>query len=377
MKAKSIKGKSTQEIQSALQQAMSDGFKPTLAFVFISIKQDRIAICELFNQEGIEVFGSTTAGEFTDGEIGKESVAIMLLDMNRNHFKIIFKETKEANTKTISRSIGEAGLQLFSNPAFLIACDGFSTNVEIVIEGIEEIVGPDVNIFGGMAGDDLTTSGTFVFTHKNVTTDGIVALIIDQDKIKITGLATHGWQPVGTVRTITKSEGNTVYTIDDEPALDMFMKYMGAPVDSSQKMTYNFGDYYPIQLLKNNAPSIMREVRAINTMDRSILFSAPVHQGSTFRFSLPPDWNIIDKITGDCHHVKNENSSEVDAVIVFSCVARLLSLGPMINKEVEQINKVWESPMIGFFTYGEIGKNATGRNELHNNTCMITLLKEK
>ena len=43
MKAKSIKGKSTEEIQSALQQSMADGFKPTLAIVFISKSQDRKA----------------------------------------------------------------------------------------------------------------------------------------------------------------------------------------------------------------------------------------------------------------------------------------------------------------------------------------------
>ena len=35
MKAKSIKGKSSEEIKSALQQSMADGFKPTLAIVFL------------------------------------------------------------------------------------------------------------------------------------------------------------------------------------------------------------------------------------------------------------------------------------------------------------------------------------------------------
>jgi hypothetical protein len=40
MKAKSIKGKSPLEINTALEQSMADGFKPTLAFVFISIKNE-------------------------------------------------------------------------------------------------------------------------------------------------------------------------------------------------------------------------------------------------------------------------------------------------------------------------------------------------
>jgi hypothetical protein len=44
MKAKSIKGKSTEEIKAALAQSMADDYKPSIAFVFISIKQDRNAL---------------------------------------------------------------------------------------------------------------------------------------------------------------------------------------------------------------------------------------------------------------------------------------------------------------------------------------------
>ncbi len=39
MKAKSIKGKSAEEIKTSLQQSMADGFAPTMAIVFLSIKQ--------------------------------------------------------------------------------------------------------------------------------------------------------------------------------------------------------------------------------------------------------------------------------------------------------------------------------------------------
>ena len=44
MKAKSIKGKSTEEVKTALENSMEDGFKPTLAIAFISKSQDRTAI---------------------------------------------------------------------------------------------------------------------------------------------------------------------------------------------------------------------------------------------------------------------------------------------------------------------------------------------
>jgi len=58
MKAKSIKGKSTEEIQSALQQSMSDDFKPTLVIVFVSVKQDRNSIQKIFSEADIAIFGA-------------------------------------------------------------------------------------------------------------------------------------------------------------------------------------------------------------------------------------------------------------------------------------------------------------------------------
>ncbi len=67
MKAKSIKGKSTEEIKVALAQSMADGYEPTVAFVFISIKQDRKAISTILTENNIDLIGATLSTEFIDG----------------------------------------------------------------------------------------------------------------------------------------------------------------------------------------------------------------------------------------------------------------------------------------------------------------------
>jgi hypothetical protein len=69
MRAKSIKGKSPEEIEKALTESIADGFKPTLAIVFMSFKLDIDAVCETLNQEGIQIFGATSSGEFISREI--------------------------------------------------------------------------------------------------------------------------------------------------------------------------------------------------------------------------------------------------------------------------------------------------------------------
>ena len=71
MRAKTIKTTSTEEFQSALQESMDDGFKPTLAIAFVSKSQDRKAITAILSQHDIAVFGCTTNGEFISEDLKK------------------------------------------------------------------------------------------------------------------------------------------------------------------------------------------------------------------------------------------------------------------------------------------------------------------
>jgi len=379
MISKTIKGNSTEAISKEIEKATSNGFKPTLAIVFLSIKQDWKAISDVLNKKDIAVFGATTSGEFIDGDIEEGSIVIMLLDMNPNYFKLVFLETGEHTTIENAKQIGIAGKNTFNNPAFIIASGWLHLDGEKIIEGIIEGFGKEVTVFGGMAGDDLAMQGPLVFTNKNSAVNGLLALIIDEDKIEINGIATCGWKPIGTTKTVTKSEGNIVYTIDDKPALDMVMKYLGLDIDldSGNDVLTNIGAYYPLQLERENVTPVMRTAMWGNKEDRSLICAGTVPQGSKVRFSLPPDFDAIEQVIDECKEVKKERQQEADALIMFSCISRHLSFGILMTEEIEQVKQVWDAPMVGFFSYGEFGKSKTGKHEFHNNTCCVVALKEK
>lgn len=379
MKAKSIKGNSPAQIAVGLNEAMSDGYKPTLAVVFLSIKQDRVAICKLLDEKGIAIFGATTAGEFIDGDIGEESTALMLLDINPAYFEVMFVETGDEHTRDIAERIGQEGLKMFKNPAFIVVSGGISTDGEMIIRGIEDAVGPEVTIFGGMAGDDFTMTGTYAFTNGKSSDNALAAIILDEDKISVKGLATSGWRPVGTERTITKSEGNVVYTIDDVPALDVVVKYMGVnkDLDAWKDVIVNVGSEFPMQLQREGADPVLRAPLFANKEDRSLTCAGSIPQGSKIRFSMPPTFDVIDKVVAECKKVKDNEQPEGEAMIMFSCKARHLSLGPMVCDEIQQVKDVWGTPMVGFFSYGEMGKATKGKHDFHNNTCSLVVLEEK
>src|ERR1700761_4260575 len=108
MKAKSINGNSPEEIHSALKQSMNDNFKPTLAIVFISVKQNRQAIIDLLNHEGVDIIGATSCNEFINGVQSEGGIVVILLDTDKSNYTILLKEIGEATIKEATELNAEA-----------------------------------------------------------------------------------------------------------------------------------------------------------------------------------------------------------------------------------------------------------------------------
>ncbi len=378
MKAKSIKGKSTAEVRSALDNSRSDGFAPTLAICFISKAMDRMAIAELLDAAGISVFGCTTNGEFIDEETEKHSAAILLMDMKKEHFQVYFEEYPDKNYREVAKKIALQASHHFAIPAFLIGTSHPATDGEEILHGIAEVAGTSVNAYGGAAGDDYSFTGTNVFTNGRDSGQGIVCIVLDETKVKIKGVATCGWKAVGTEKTVTKSEGNHVYTVDNIPVLDITAKYGGLEniTPENKNLLIEIAANFPLQLQREKGDPIMRPGLQVDWTDRSFYTSGSVPQGSKVRFSLPPDWDVMEKVVKGVQLLKVTEMPEADALVVFSCAGRILSLGPLMTKELEGVKEIWNVPMAGMFSNAELGRATGGNLEMHNLTTCCVALKE-
>jgi len=379
MKAKSIKGKSTEEIRSALEESMADGFKPTLAIAFLSVSQDRKSISDLLSAEDISIFGATTSGEFIDEVTEKGSAVILLLDMNRSHFHIYLEDYPERNYREVAKNVAQQAKTEFSKPAFLISGSHMETDAEQLLFGFEDVVGKDVNVYGGMASDDYSFTEQFVFTNGKESNQGLVALALDEDKIIIKGRATCGWKAIGTEKTVTKSDGNHVYTVNDMPVLDLTAKYGGLENVSpgNDGILLEIAANLPLQLQREKGDPVMRPGLLVDWDDRSYYCSGSVPQGSKVRFSIPPDFDVMEKVIEGVEELKATEMPEADAVVIFSCAGRTLAFGPMMNMEIEGVKKIWNVPMAGMFSNAELARATGGNLEMHNLTTCCVALKEK
>jgi hypothetical protein len=378
MLTRTITGITTEEIELALLETLNDRFSPSLAIVFLSVSQDRDEISRLLGEKGISIFGATTHGEFTERGMTDHSTAIMLLELDRELFSVYFDEFPQKNYRQVAREIAKKALAKFPNPAFLLACSHLETDAEELLFGFEEIIGPEVNIYGGMAGDDYLFEDQYVFTNGRSSNRGVVVVVFNEDRVSLKGESTCGWKAVGVARTVTRSEGNHVFTVDDEPALDITTKFSGMEDVNEQNHTLvlELATNFPLQLQREKGDPVMRPALRIDWSDRSFICSGSIPQGSKVRFSLPPDFDVIEKVIDGCRNLKKTSMPEADAVIVFNCGGRRAVLGPLMTEELEGIYKVWNAPMAGMFSNAELGRASGGNLEMHNLTTCCVVLKE-
>jgi len=360
---------SINDVESRLQAMHRDGMGYTLAIVFSALNRQLDDMQAVFARHNIALFGASSGSGFTQSGVSESSAAVMLLDLPETAFRVRLFDGRSKPAAQAGRLVADWARNEFSDPALLIIPSGLHFNGEQIIENIMDVMERTIPLFGGFAGFQSGTDRSYVFTADQVIDNGIIALVFDRDTVDLEGVAVSGWKGIGTPKTVTRAEGNVIYEIDGTPALDMYNKYLNIGTDLS--LTYE----YPLLLLRDDGSSILRGSVMVNK-DKSITYGGGVPQGSKVRFSIPPGLEITDR-TLEIVSTFKEQTPEADAVVLFSCKGRQYSLGPIVEDEISAIHQLWKTPLIGFFTDGEIGPVPMGHCELHNHTLVPVLIRHK
>jgi hypothetical protein len=227
-------------------------------------------------------------------------------------------------------------------------------------------------MYGGLAGDDAQFKETFVFSENNLESHGAIAMVFNTNQYDIHGIATSGWVSIGADKVITHSEGNVVYTIDGQPALDVYKDYLNVQDADLPEI----GVEYPLLIKKPGSQDVLRAVINVDPEKKSLIFAGTVPNGAIVTFSSSPGFEIIESTRNRVDEFYRQNK-ETDVLILFSCMARHNALGPTISEEIDGAWQNWNKPLIGFFTYGEIGNNLHGACDFYNETFTMVSLKQK
>ncbi len=379
MKSKSFSVKNIQALNTQLDQVHTEGFKPTVAIVFSAVCHKLSDLSSAFGRYNIDLVGCSSAGEIHKGKVIEEGIVVLLMEMQASYFKIQTIDTEEQSPYQMAHAMGKFAVDSFENPAAFVFSGGIAMDSEQVIFGMKDGARKEIPIYGGAAGDDLSMTKTLAFSNNWISDNGLVCMVVDTEKISVTGLATSGWEAIGIVNTITKSEGNVIHAINEKPALDVFINYFGFfgnELSGGGPKLETISGQYPLQIMREGGYSILRSPLIADEKNRTLIMAGGVKEGDKFRFSISPGFEVIEKTIAEFGHLKDK-VAEADAMFLISCKGRHTALGPMVEDEIQGIHNYWNAPMVGFFAYGEIGNMKNGTCEFHNETCVMVILKEK
>jgi hypothetical protein len=377
MKSITFNTDSPAELSAKIRAACAGGLQPTLGILFCSVDFNIAETARVLGEFPFPFFAGSSCGEiFTDGEKSRaleNSAVVALLEVPADAFQVRLFEGAGLDSLALGAAIGRWGKSVFKNPAFLVVVSGIKRDGEQVVHGLLGEFPVQVPLFGGLAGDDAKFKETFAFTNRQATNDGAVVCVLDYDRISVEGLATSGWVGLGAPKTVTASEGNVVLAIDGEPALDVYKKYLNIRDEDLP----GIGVEYPLQVMRGDGTHVLRAVVGVDYERHALFFAGTVPQGAQVRFSSSPGFETVDHARRDFETFAQTGGPAPDLLVFFSCMARHLALGPMVEDEIRAAQRIWNAPGLGFFTYGEIGKNLVGRCDFYNQTCALVLLRER
>jgi hypothetical protein len=317
---------------------------------------------------------------------GGEIVGRDVLDDAASAALIRFDHSNVTSTQTSVETVDDsfmAGLRLGKDltredlRCVIVLSDGLHVNGARLVEGLRAALPDDVVIAGGLAGDGAAFQETFVGLNVAPTSKQLVAIGLHGARLNVSASSMGGWDVFGPERRITRAEGSVLYELDGQPALALYKKYLGEEAAHLPASALNF----PLSIRRDQGDEepLTRTIVGVNEDDQSLIFAGEMPQGWTAQLMRGVCDRIVTGAAGAARAVQiDEVNGDESLGLLISCIGRKLMLGQRVQEEVEAVCDEWPgTPVVGFYSYGEIGPHgATGRCTLHNQTMTALLLSE-
>lgn len=365
--------------------------EPHLVLVFASLEAmqalDAERIRALIPQA--QWVGCSTAGEISSQGVGDGSIVITALRFRQPAFRVASVELADMAD---SLAAGQRLAARLAHPDLrhvLVLGQGAGINGSALVDGLTGTLGSGgVVVSGGLAGDGGRFTGARVWGPDGISATSVVGIGFDGPGWHISHGSMGGWQRFGPVRTVTRSEGNVLYELDGERALDIYKRYLG---DYAAQLPAS-GLLFPWSVLGSDAQAegITRTLLGISEADGSLIMAGDIPQGGKLQLMHASVDALVDAAEQAAETAAHTASQAVAAnppstpdqalALLVSCVGRKLVMGARVDEEVEAVGQMLgqHTTLAGFYSNGEISPHIHSTNcKLHNQTMTITLLSER
>lgn len=322
--------------------------------------------------------GCTTAGEISSQGVADNSCVVTAVRFDSSR---VVESCTPLNGMADSFAAGQRLGQQLPAPelrAVLVLGQGVAINGSELIAGLASVLGVDVPITGGLAGDAAAFKESWVLNANGVHNDQLVCVGLYGDKLSYAHGSFGGWQPFGPARKVTRSEQNILYELDGEPALEVYKRYLG----EHAKDLPASGLLFPFAMLGSDHSEVglIRTILGIDEAAGSMTLAGDIESTGYLRLMHASTDALVDGAEAAAQAAQKMWAGDGNSLaILVSCVGRKLVMGGRVDEEVEAVGDVFgqKAVLTGFYSNGEISPfTGNAPCKLHNQTMTITHIAE-
>lgn len=359
--------------------------KAELLIVFGSVSLDQDKLIEGITKTSPDslVVGCSTAGELSsEGFSTEKSVVVLAITSDQIKFwggigHHILWNPLRAGEECMEQIEYDSRGYITSALVFL---DVISGNGDQALLGAIERLGNNFPLWGGAAADDLLFFETYQYFKDKAYSGSIVSLGLSGD-FHVAGTIMHGFLPIGVSRTVTKSKDLVLHELDGKPASSIYQEYFGEEhlhelhegLLPSLAISYPLGVFFPEsdEVVLRNPVSVEK--------DGTMKFTSAIPVGSEVRLMISDIEQALETTELAANKVLDQlGGRKPKAIIVISSIARKKLLGAQANEEIVIIQRILgrDVPIVGYYSYGQVGGHIDGKLPLHNGSILIWALAE-
>lgn len=359
-------------------------FEPHLALVFGSVEffEDPAKVQPLLDAlAGTPMIGCSTAGEIDADGVLDGALTVSAMRFDRPGVRIVATDIGDmddsfAAGERLGAMLTGAGLH-----SAIVLGQGVRINGSALIDGITRAIGPGVTLSGGLAGDNGAFTRTWTLANGKASDRTIVAMGVYEPAIKITHGSFGGWKPFGPVRHVTRSAGNVLFELDNEPALAVYKRYLG---DYASRLPAS-GLLFPFAMRTSQREEvgIIRTILGIDEAAGSLILAGEIYRDGYLQLMHASTDALVEGATQAAEQARagmNGAGRNEGLAVLVSCVGRKLAMAGRVDEEVEAVSDTLgrNFAVTGFYSNGEISPDHAGPEcHLHNQTMTITLITEQ
>ena len=313
------------------------------------------------------IIGASSVGEIANDSVHSFSTVIIFSFFTDTHLTPFSMDCKEGQEHSVGESLCRVITTGSDIKGILLLTTPMSLNAFELLAGLKQKINGHL-IFGGGASEYSSDEPAWVLHHKRLIHSGIVAVSFSSKSLQISANIGSGWQPFGNTKKITDTDGLKVFSIDNEPAINVLQQYTG--IINNTLFSEN-ASIFALMLKREN----QRISRIPMTKDQfgAIKFAADINLGETFRLAVgDPALMIQSSLT----IAEAQKEFQPEGLFIFACGIRRMLLQVDSVRETQLFSQIASSG--GFYTSGEIFRDPKDNlpSLLYNTSMLVVGLRE-